>query len=138
MPPKKIAPAPAHLSTEERNTKLEGRGRSPNPYAMENPEDPFQDPAGTTMQSAPFPRDMPSPTDQFFDRLGVEPYHPGFNPTQSYMGRQGSAIGKLTTHAGPAKPEIESEKEVVEQNHISEEDSYEVSPVQQKAPIYRY
>jgi hypothetical protein len=91
------------------------------------------------MHSASFPRDQQPPTDQFFDRLGVEPYHPGFSPTQSYMGRQDSAVGKVAMHAaGPATPEIESEKEVVEQNHISEEDSYGVSPVQRKAPIYRY
>ena len=55
------------------------------------------------------------------------------------MGRQDSAVGKVAMHgAWPATPEIESEKEVVEQNHIPEEDSYGVSPVQQKAPIYRY
>jgi hypothetical protein len=147
MPPRKPTPAPTQPSAEERNTKSESSG-SPNAYAMENLEDPFKDPAGTTMQSAPFPRDQQPPTDQFFDRLGVEPYHPGFKPTQSYMGRQDSAIGKVAMHgAGRATPEIETEKEVVEQsnekevveqNHISEEDSYGVSPVQRKAPIYRY
>jgi len=147
MPPRKPASAPTQSSREERNTKLERSG-SPNPYATENPEDPFRDPAGTTMQSSPFPRDQQPPTDQFFDRLGVEPYHPGFRPTQSYMSRQDSAMGNVAMHgAGHATPEIEgekevveqsNEKEVVEQNHISEEDSYGVSPVQRKAPIYRY
>jgi len=135
---RKLAAAPAQPSTEERNTKPE-RSRSPKSYATEKPEDPFKDPAGTTIQSAPFPTDQQAPTDQFFDRLGVEPYHPGFSPTQSYMGRQDSAVGKVAMHAArPATPEVESEREVVEQNHISEEDSYGVSPVQRKAPIYRY
>jgi hypothetical protein len=139
MPPRKPGPAPAPPSTEDGNIRPERRSRSPNPYATEKPEDPFKDPAGNTMQNAPFPIDQQPPTDQFFDRLGVEPYHPGFKPTQSYMGRQDSAVGKMAMHAaGPAIPEIESEKEVVEQNHISEEDSYGVSPVQRKAPIYRY
>jgi len=26
----------------------------------------------------------------------VEPYHPGFRETQSYMGRQDSSLGKVT------------------------------------------
>jgi hypothetical protein len=148
MSVRKPSPALAQPSTEERNTKPERRNGSPNPYETEKPEDPFKDPAGTTMQNAPFPRDQQPPTDQFFDRLGVEPYHPGFNPTQSYMGRQDSAVGRVAMHAaGPTTPEIETEKEVVEQhsekevmeqNHIPEEDHYGVSPVQQKAPIYRY
>ncbi|RFU23675.1 hypothetical protein B7463_g12665, partial [Scytalidium lignicola] len=48
-------------------------------------ENPFSDPqqespAGPTI---PFPRDtLPTVTGQFQDRLGVEPYHPGFNPAQ--------------------------------------------------------
>jgi hypothetical protein len=139
MPPKKPTPPPAKPSTEDDNIKPERSSTSPNPYATEKPEDPFKDPAGTTMQNAPFPTDQQPPTDQFFDRLGVEPYHPGFNPTQSYMGRQDSAVGKVAMHAaGPPTPAIESEKEVVQHNHIPEEDSYDVSPVQRKAPIYRY
>ncbi len=138
MPPKKPAPPPSKSSKEDSRSKPE-RSRSPNPHATEKSEDPFKDPASTTMPNAPFPIDQQSPTDQFFDRLGIEPYHPGFNATQSYMGRQDSAMGKVAMHAaGPATPEIESEKEVVQHNHVAEEDSYDVSPVQRKAPIYRY
>lgn len=142
MPPRKPAPPliPAQPSTQEGKRMSERSSVSPNPYAIDSPENPFKDPATSTTQSAPFPTDQQPPTDQFFDRLGVEPYHPGFSPTQSYMGRQDSAVGKVAMHAArPSTPEKESdEREFVEQNHDPEDDSYDVSPIQRKAPIYRY
>lgn len=140
MLPQNQISVPAHPSIQERKRMPERINVSTNLYARLKPEDPFKDPVTTTMPNMPFPTDQQPPTDQFFDRLGVEPYHPGFSPTNSYMTRQESAIGKVTMHAtGPAVLENDSaEKEVVEQNHIPEEDSYDVSPIQQKAPIYRY
>jgi GAT domain len=142
MPPRKPAPplVPTQPSTQEAKRVSERSNVTLNPYATESPDNPFKDPATTTMPSAPFPTDQQPPTDQFFDRLGVEPYHPGFNPTQSYMSRQDSAVGKVAMHAGgPSTPEKGSaERGVVEQNHVSEEDNYDVSPIQRKAPIYRY
>ncbi|KAI6717194.1 GAT domain-containing protein [Diplocarpon mali] len=60
----------------------------------------------------PFPKDQPSAaTGQFNDQLGVEPYHPGFQETASYVGRQNSAVGKVTMYA--AVPEVDSEDEDV-------------------------
>ena len=35
-------------------------------------------------------------------RLAYEPFHPGFGPTASYVGRQDSAVGKEAMHGGGA------------------------------------
>jgi hypothetical protein len=57
-------------------------------------EDPFRDPKERAL---PFPKDQPTNSGaQFHDQLGVEPYHPGFKETQSYVGRQDSSVGKIT------------------------------------------
>jgi len=139
MPPRKPAPPLLNSSIEQGSDRPERISRIQNPYSAEKPDDPFKDPSATTTQSGPFPPDRQHPTDQFFDRLGVEPYHPGFSPTQSYVGRQDSALGKVAMHAAkPATPDPESEMEGVQNNHILEDDSYDASPVQRKAPIYRY
>lgn len=72
-------------------------------------ENPFSDPkASTHTHNPPFPKDQPSTsTGQFNDRLGIEPYHPGFRETPSYVGRQESSMGKTTMHA--AVPETPDE-----------------------------
>ncbi|KAH8811378.1 hypothetical protein F5884DRAFT_854729 [Xylogone sp. PMI_703] len=55
-------------------------------------ENPFSDPQhenSTTGPTPPFPKDTPpAATGQFQDRLGVEPYHPGFSPAQSSAGEE--------------------------------------------------
>lgn len=48
-----------------------------------------------------------STSDPFQDLANLDSYHPGFNPTQSYMGRQNSAMGKITMHAAlPTTPHM--------------------------------
>lgn len=42
-----------------------------------------------------WPQDGNSPTGQFDDHLGVEPYHPGFNSTNSYIQRQDSTVNGM-------------------------------------------
>lgn len=95
-----------------------GKGRAvdqENLYAMHdsdsisNDSNPFADPtaplsnesgAGPSNSKGKskefvWPQDGQSITGQFEDHLGIEPYHPGFNPTKSYMGRQDSAANGL-------------------------------------------
>jgi len=87
----------------------------------EEEKDPFRDP---TAANPPFPSDKPSnAASQFNDTLGVEPYHPGFQETRSYMGRQDSSIGHLTMHAA-----------------VEEEESPVISPEtpHPNRPLYRY
>jgi hypothetical protein len=87
----------------------------------EEEKDPFRDP---TAANPPFPSDKPSnAASQFNDTLGVEPYHPGFKETTSYMGRQDSSVGHLTMSA--AVPEEESPVISPETPHPSK-------------PLYRY
>ncbi|KAM0325089.1 hypothetical protein ACHAQA_007628 [Verticillium albo-atrum] len=61
--------------------------------------DPFKDPTPAPLRGAPPP---PPPSE-----LAHDPYkQPGFNPTQSYVGRQDSAVGHATMHgAGAGAPE---------------------------------
>lgn len=105
----------------------------PGDYAPtgDDEENPFSDPKETNKPSMPFPRDQPpSATGQFNDRLGIEPYHPGFRETPSYVGRQDNAENGVTMHAAvPETPDVDDEGRAREQYRI---------PPGAKAPVYRY
>lgn len=102
------------------------------PTDVDDNENPFSDPSETdSKQKPPFPKDKaPTATGQFNDRLGIEPYHPGFQETQSYTGRQDSSVGKLTMHA--AGPEVSDD----ENENVRSEGSG--AKAAGKAPVYRY
>jgi hypothetical protein len=143
MPPRNAVSAASQPVPQEAPIPVKRESASPELGSSQKPEDPFKDPAPSATQNQPFPANGRPPSDQFHVSQGVEPYHPGFNPTQSYMGRQESAIGKVAlSGAVPATPEAEdTAKEVVTHHHAhahEEEDAYDASPVQSKAPIYRY
>jgi hypothetical protein len=107
------------------------------PTDLDEDENPFSDPSEkTTRKRAPhFPEDRPPiASGQFNDRLGIEPYHPGFQETKSYVGRQDSSLGKVTMHAAAAP---ETPHEVPEETNGTASGGYGVQPGNQ-APIYRY
>lgn len=91
-------------------------------------ENPFADPSEKDIRAPPFPKDQPSKTTgQFNDRVGIEPYHPGFKETQSYVGRQDSAVGNVTMSAAiPPTPEA------------AEDRGGYGAQAGGKAPVYRY
>ncbi|KAI1445214.1 hypothetical protein F5Y02DRAFT_133765 [Annulohypoxylon stygium] len=68
-------------------------------------------------------------------RLAFEPFHPGFETTPSYVGRQESALGKETMHgaAGNASSSARESRDGDESSDI-----YDATPSKQKEPIYRY
>ncbi|KAI1451597.1 hypothetical protein F4805DRAFT_471537 [Annulohypoxylon moriforme] len=68
-------------------------------------------------------------------RLAFEPFHPGFETTQGYAGKQESALGKETMH-GAAGNSSSSTRESRDGDESS--DIYDVTPSKQKEPIYRY
>lgn len=115
---------------------------SPRTSPAERAQNPFVDPLAG--QELPFPKDeKPAPRDQFYDSHGLEPYHPGFNPTNSYVVRQDSAVGKITMHAGVveapdqnSRQELEGSTRIVEWEE--EDDTNNVSPSHTKGPVYRY
>lgn len=104
----------------------------------EEAANPFSDPHPAPTERSgnvrpPFPEDRPPvATGQFNDRLGIEPYHPGFQETRSYVGRQDSSLGKVTMHAGTTDPEHDEDEE--EENGRSGYGTAAGS----KAPVYRY
>ncbi|OHW90439.1 GAT domain-containing protein [Colletotrichum incanum] len=84
-------------------------------------------------------------------RLAFEPYHPGFNSTPSYLGRQDSALGKITMHGADAaaKPgplggnpiqtvDLRNRQETLHED--SDDDLYESTPKssKKKDTVYRY
>ena len=100
-------------------------------------QDPFEDPeeSVTKTHNPRFPRDEPvNASAEFNDRLGVEPYHPGFRETRSYVGRQDSSMGKMTMHA--AVPEDDPPSPVQERTTAAGS-GYGVQSGK-KAPVYRY
>lgn len=122
-------------------------------------ENPFSDPterrATTQTHNPPFPVDSePKATGQFDDRLGVEPWHPGFKETQSYVGRQDSAVGNTTMHAAvgadvdrPGKvaglterdEKAERRRRFLDSDDDDDDGEYMAPPVAGgKAPVYRY
>lgn len=113
---KSVPPAAPVVSSESKSRSPPHSGSN----GTEKPEDPFKDPS---TQRAPQGKSTAPPTEEF-SGLGMEPYHPGFNPTQSYMGRQDSAAGNVTMHG------VEKDSE--------DEDDYAAPQQTRKAPIYRY
>ena len=105
---------------------------APNLSDDEEVANPFSDPQPASTEQVgharpPFPEDRtPMATSQFNDRLGIEPYHPGFRETQSYVGRQDSSLGKVTMQAAGSVDEEEEDDR-----------NYGANPGT-KAPVYRY
>ncbi|KAF6840688.1 GAT domain-containing protein [Colletotrichum plurivorum] len=114
-------------------------------------EDPFKDPqpdngypassrAGGSASAAELPNEEP--------RLAFEPYHPGFNTTPSYVGRQDSAVGKVTMHGADAATTpgplsgnpiqtVDLRNRQDNPREDSDDDLYESTP-KRKNPVYRY
>lgn len=129
----------------------EGMGRAPHmpPSATTNmppPLPPSRKPAPNALPVGDQPSNLNTPLppseNPFQDSSDVEqgidhnePYHPGFNPTKSYMGRQDSAINKVSMHAAvPASGENEasgSQSQPLAAQKPSE-------PAPEREPIYRY
>jgi len=110
---KPTAPIPSSAPTRKPAPSRAPQIPPPGDYAPnlsdddEEARNPFADPSNqaqqTKKQAPPFPADRPPvATGQFNDRLGIEPYHPGFHETPSYMGRQDSSVGNVTMYAGGA------------------------------------
>ncbi|KAF7853275.1 hypothetical protein EAF04_010776 [Stromatinia cepivora] len=94
----------------------------------EDERNPFSDPEPSSSRRPPFPSDAPPrATGQFNDTHGVEPYHPGFKETKSYVGRQDSSIGNVTMHAA-----------VPERDEVDDDDEPRYSVPVGKQPVYRY
>lgn len=64
---------------------------------MHEDENPFSDPPERPLKDKTSSQGRP--TEEYSERLGIEPYHPGFKETRSYVGRQDSAVDHTTMHA---------------------------------------
>jgi len=125
-PPPTNSKPPAPPSRKPAPTVLPGeQARSGNSKSEADAENPFMDPVEAS-QVAPEPL-----TDQ------TEPYHPGFNLTKSYTGRQGSATGNVTMHAAGSSTAHAGRNEAHSSNEEEDDDAYS-APAHQKALIYRY
>lgn len=99
----------------------------------EDERDPFADPDHQEPRKNGNGKGRAGET-EFHDELGVEPYHPGFRPTESYVGRQDSSLGKITMHA--AAP-IDEDDVVSPESAQTARGGYGTSAAT-KAPVYRY
>lgn len=103
-------------------------------------EDPFADPVRDPQQGAGSSSAGHNTHNDYDDgqRLAYEPYHPGFRPTESYIGRQDSAIGKVHMHgAGTSTPSGEP-KAHQRLDEVSDDDDIYDAPPKSKEPIHRY
>lgn len=126
-------------------------GSGSNQYLPEHkPYDPIEDPFKDPQPAVPSNRPGPSVTaDHNEPRLSYEPFNPGFKTTESYIGRQDSAIGKVQMHGagnvspldGNAPPSSRISQPSQPTNRrvseISDDDIYDASP-RTKEPMYRY
>ncbi|KAI1339235.1 hypothetical protein F5Y15DRAFT_82016 [Xylariaceae sp. FL0016] len=133
------------------NGKGKGKGKELEPYepAVAGPsrshtpatvDDPFRDPDESAAGG--------SSGNRYHDqepRLAYEPFHPGFDTTPSYLGRQESALGKEAMHgAVPATRERDDDFKAYEgrrrngSHADSESDLYDATPQKSKDPVYRY
>ncbi|KAI0419091.1 hypothetical protein F5X98DRAFT_336191 [Xylaria grammica] len=139
-------------TTPPRETNGKGKGReyeplsyagsSAGPSRSRTPaeEDPFRDPDEATGSNA-----ARGSSGRYLDqepRLAFEPFHPGFDSTPSYAGRQESAVGKEAMHGAVENHSSGKDTDVLPASRhadSSDNDSlYDVSPPKQKEPIYRY
>ncbi|KAI1851964.1 hypothetical protein JX265_008230 [Neoarthrinium moseri] len=102
-------------------------------------EDPFRDPVPEPSGSGSHqgPSSGASGTNYLGEapRLAYEPFHPGFNATPSYLGRQESSLGKETMHGGAGTASASK------QPHTKDDDDnelYDATPQKSKEPMYRY
>lgn len=133
-----IAPVPTRKAVSKKGPQIPPPGDyAPNLSEDDEEANPFSDPHPAPTERAgnvrpPFPEDRPPvATGQFNDRLGIEPYHPGFRETQSYVGRQDSSLGKMTMHAGASDPDDEVEEDDNGRSGYG-------ATAGSKAPVYRY
>ncbi|KAF4448901.1 hypothetical protein F53441_7725 [Fusarium austroafricanum] len=117
-----------------------GEGSSSRPYG-EPAENPFADPQPGSSSAAQVPSDSANQYSEH-ERLAFEPFHPGFKPTESYLGRQDSAIGKVHMHgAGTSTPSAQPPAQH-RLDEVSDDDIYDAPsgppPPKSKEPIYRY
>jgi len=98
-------------------------------------ENPFADPSEKKKISNAPPKET-APTSQF---AGLEPYHPGFTATESYLGRQDSAVGHVTMQSA-VSPEAGrtagSDRRREERRQADGE--VEAQPKAASKPLYRY
>ncbi|KAI1359971.1 hypothetical protein F5Y08DRAFT_318281 [Xylaria arbuscula] len=138
-------------SSRETNGKGKGReyepltyaGSSAGPSRSRTPpaeEDPFRDPEEQTSSGA-----AKGSSSRYLDqepRLAFEPFHPGFDTTPSYAGRQESAVGKEAMHGAVDNSSSGRTNDVTSgsRSRVSSDDDslYGASAPKQKEPIYRY
>jgi hypothetical protein len=70
------------------------------------------------------------------ERLGIEPYHPGFRETESYVGRQNESAGNTTMHA--ATSSFDEDLVSPDSANSPRNTGYGVQAAAAKAPVYRY
>lgn len=83
-----------------------GPSRSANVTPADEGQDPFHDPSFATSSTSSSGRGKAAATSEE-PAYAQEPFHPGFQePSRSYLGRQDSAVNKLTMHgAGYGSPD---------------------------------
>ncbi|KAK2929445.1 hypothetical protein FoTM2_009784 [Fusarium oxysporum f. sp. vasinfectum] len=117
-----------------------GEGSSNRPYE-ESAENPFADPQPGNSSSVQPPSNTATQYSEH-ERLAYEPFHPGFKPTESYLGRQDSAIGKVHMHgAGASTPSAQPPAQQRLDEVSDDDDIYDAPsgpPPKSKEPIYRY
>lgn len=144
-------PPPGRVE-ESRFTRKQPPIPPPGDYAPVDPEDdnPFSDPTERTSRTKTPPLASgkgASDSGPNFERLGVEPYHPGFKETRSYVGRQDSAVDHTTMHAAVAGPDLgrpagsertteDRRDERRREDSEGEQDRGTKAPT--KGPVYRY
>ncbi|KAI1101441.1 hypothetical protein F4804DRAFT_11395 [Jackrogersella minutella] len=135
LEPPPVPPRNSNGKGKEREYEpaIAGPSRSHTPATE---EDPFRDPETDHSRSraAGGSGSGGGASSNFMDesRLAFEPFHPGFDSTPSYVGRQESALGKEAMH-GAAGNSSRSSRDNDENSDI-----YDVTPSKQKEPIYRY
>jgi len=141
-----VPPLPARNNGKGKETEVFAPPTGPPPgkskdFPDEPSEDPFRDPEPPSSKAGP----SSSYTTLDEPKLAFEPFHPGFQGTQSYLDRQDSAVGKVHMHgagvsssSSPAPPaEGSSSKPPPKPVVDDDDDMYESTP-KNKEPLYRY
>ncbi|KAB5547015.1 GAT domain-containing protein [Coniochaeta sp. 2T2.1] len=94
---------PHHAGAAGPSRSANGTPSNNHLYSEEDNEDPFRDPTPEPPRGGGSSTWRPSNTDQQPPKLAIDSFHPGFGaggPTQSYLGRQDSAMDNVQMHGG--------------------------------------
>ncbi|CAJ2503595.1 Uu.00g109890.m01.CDS01 [Anthostomella pinea] len=141
-----VPPRKANGKGKQREYEPALAGPSAGPSRSHTPaveaEDPFRDPVPEASGSGGGSGSGAGGSSKYVDyepTLAFEPFHPGFDTTPSYLGRQESALGNEAMHGAVDQSQSAPSKSAESRRTGDNSEVYDATPLEgKKEPMYRY